>query len=69
MVQSPSIGQEGIVKGPARKPIRVLPPIVVPASEDDFEEITDLLADLILEMLNRAPADQRAFQKCDDHGE
>ncbi|MGH2789313.1 MAG: hypothetical protein ACRDJV_15675 [Actinomycetota bacterium] len=36
------------------KPIRVLPGKVVPMSEEDFEEVTDLLAEIILERLNRA---------------
>lgn len=33
--------------------IRILPPVVEPMSEADFEEVTDLLADLILEKIRR----------------
>jgi hypothetical protein len=37
--------------GKRQEPIRILPPIIEPLSEADFEEVTDLLADLIREKL------------------
>lgn len=36
-----------------QEPIRILPPVVEPMSEADFEEVTDLLADLILSLATR----------------
>lgn len=42
-----------------QEPIRVLPAKVTPMSEEDYEELTDLLAELILEKLNRARRERR----------
>ncbi len=36
-----------------QEPIKILPPVIKPMSEADFEEVTDLLADLILEKIRR----------------
>lgn len=47
---------------PAREPIRILPPKFVPMSEEEFDEVTDLLAELILEKLREnRPDRQRDF--------
>jgi hypothetical protein len=41
-----------VVKRP-QEPIGILPAVIEPMSEADFEEVTDLLADLIWETIRR----------------
>ena len=53
-----------------QEPIRVLPAKVVPLSEEDFEQVTDLLAELILEKLTRARKEQRTeLRETEDEAE
>jgi len=45
----------GLSPTPRSSQLRVLPPVVMELSPEDFEEVTDLLAELILERMHGEP--------------
>lgn len=55
--------------GAPQEPLRILPAVIEPMSEEDFEEVTDLLADLILETVRRKRAAGEELSMASDKGQ